>query len=171
MINPKGELFSAAVSFAAMAVLRLLSSIILTRLLYPEAYGIVTMVSSVAFVMEMLSDVGVLGLMVRHERADERVFIDTMWTIKLARGALNGAILFAVAPLIAGLYEAPALTGALRIFSFWFLLYALESMSFALAVRRQRSRIVNYSELACTAASTVFVVVFSYFRRDHLGMI
>jgi O-antigen/teichoic acid export membrane protein len=171
MINWKGDLFATAFSFAAMAVLRLLSSIVLTRLLYPEAYGIVTMVSSVAFVVEMLSDVGVMRLMVRHERAEDQTFINTMWTIRLARGALNAMIVFLVAPWLAELYGEPALAGALRLFAPWFLLYGLESMSFPLAVRRQRVRWVNYTELLATVGSTIFTIAVSYVWRDHRGMI
>jgi O-antigen/teichoic acid export membrane protein len=171
MINLRGELFATAVSFGAISILKLLSSVILTRLLYPEAYGIVTMVASVAFVMEMLSDVGVVGLMVRHERGEEQTFINAMWTIRLLRGVINAVILFLIAPLLARLYGAPALEGALRIFSGWFVIYGLESMSFALAVRRQNSRLVNYTELAATVGSTVFVIIVSYFWRDHRGMV
>ncbi|HEX6708117.1 MAG TPA: oligosaccharide flippase family protein [Albitalea sp.] len=171
MINFKGDLFATAVSFAGLAVLKLLSSVILTRLLYPEAYGIITMIASIAYVIEMISDVGVLGLMIRHERADEPVFINTMWTLRLVRGAINAGIVFVLAPLLAGLYEEPALAEALRIFSVWFLIYAFESMSFALAIRRRNARVVSYSELACTVASTLFVIVYSYFRRDWHGMV
>jgi len=171
MINFKGDLFATAASFGGIAVVKLVSSVVLTRLLYPEAYGIVTIVASVAFVMEMLSDVGVVGLMVRHERAAEQRFIDTMWTIRLVRGAVNAAILFAIAPWLAEAYGEPALTAALRIFAGWFLLFGMESMSFPLAIRRQRARVVNYTELAATLVSTVFVIVVSSIWRDHRGMI
>ena len=171
MINLKGDLFATAVSFGGLSLIKLASSVILTRILYPEAYGIVTMVSSIAFMMEMLSDVGIVGLMVRHERADEPAFINTTWTIRLARGLINAAILFVLAPALASLYETPALSDALRIFSVWFVVYALESMSFALAIRRRNARIASYSELVSTVASTLFVIVYSYFHRDWHGMV
>jgi lipopolysaccharide exporter len=171
MVNLKGDLFATAVSFGGIALLKLVSSVVLTRLLYPEAYGIVTMVASVAYVMEMLSDVGVLGLMVRHERADEQRFINTMWTIRLVRGVLNAAVLAMVAPWLAELYGEPALTEALRIFAVWFVIFGMESTSFALAVRRQKARLVNYTELGATVVSTVFVIAASWFWRDHRPMV
>jgi len=171
MINFKGDLFATAASFGGIALLKLLSSVVLTRLLYPEAYGIVTMVASVAYVMEMLSDVGVLGLMVRHEQAEEQRFIDTMWTIRLVRGVINAAILAAIALWLAELYAAPALTEALRIFALWFVIFGMESTSFALAVRRQQVRIFNYTELAATLVSTLFVIAVSMAWRDYRGMV
>lgn len=171
MINFKGDLFGIAISFGGMALLRLVSTIILTRLLYPEAYGIVTIVASIAYLVEMLSDVGVLGLMVRHERADEQRFINTMWTIRMARSLLNGAIVFLLAPFFATLYDSPPLAEALRIFSVFFLFQAVESMSFALAVRRRQARTVSYCELTAAVVTTLFTVGFSYFWRDWRGMV
>ena len=38
-------------------------------------------------------------------------------------------------------------------------------------MRRQNSRLVNYTELGATVVSTAFVITVSYFWRDHRGMI
>ncbi len=171
MVNVRGDLFATAVSFAGLLVIKLLSTIVLTRLLYPEAYGIVTLVATIAFMVEMLSDVGTAGLMVRHERGDERAFIDTVWTLRLVRGFINAALLFALAPLLARLYGSPELTEALRIFSAFFVVHGLESMAFLLAVRRRNARLMSYCELVAAAISTAFVITWSYFARDWHGMV
>lgn len=170
-VNFKGELFATTFSFAATGLIKLVSSAVLTRLLFPEAYGIVTLITSIAFMIELLSDVGVAGLTVRHERGDEPNFYQTMWTVRLIRSWINFVLIYACAPLIARLYDSPALTEALRIFSFSFLIQGLESVSFLLARRHKKARIVNYTELATTAVSTVFVIVVAHFQRDHLAMI
>ena len=52
-INFRGELFSATLTFVAGAAVRLVSSLILTRLLYPEAYGIIAVLGSVLFIIEL----------------------------------------------------------------------------------------------------------------------
>lgn len=170
-INIHGELFGTALTFLAGAVLRLGSSLVLTRWLYPEAYGIVAILASVLFVLEMLSDIGVTGLLIRHERGDQPDFIDTLWTARLLRGVLNFGLAFALAPWIATFYGEPRIGDALRILSPWFLFAALESAAIPLAMRHQKARLVGYLELACSAASTLFVIVFSYYSRDHWGMV
>lgn len=170
-INVRGELFSATMTFVVGAVVRLLSSLILTRLLYPEAYGIIAVLGAVLFVIEMLSDVGVVALVIRHERGDERVFLDTLWTIRLIRGLINCAILYASAPWLAVLIGDTSLAEPLRLISIYFLLNGLSSMSFALAMRHQKSRLVGYVDLACSVAATVFVITYSYHSRDHWGMV
>lgn len=170
-VNVHGELFGSAVAFVAGAVIRLGSSLVLTRWLYPEAYGIVAILASVLFVLEMVSDIGVTGLLIRHKRGDERDFIDTLWTARLLRGALNFCLAFAMAPWIADIYGDPRIGDALRILSPWFLIAALESAAIPLAIRHQRARVVGYVELACSAVSTLFVIGFSYYSRDHWGMV
>jgi lipopolysaccharide exporter len=171
LINLKGDLFAATVSLAGAALVKLVSSLVLTRLLYPEAYGIMTVVASIATIVELISDIGVVPFFIRDKNAEEPRFINTLWTLRLLRGCANCAVLFACAPWIATLYDEPVLVGPIRAVSLLFVFYGLESMSFALAVRRQRARILNYSELACGIASTSFVIGFSYVSRDHWGMI
>lgn len=171
MINFKGELFTTSVSFGAMAVIKLISSMVLTRLLYPEAFGVITMISSVVFVIEMLSDVGIVGLLIRHEKGDHPTYLNTMWTVRLLRSCGNAALVFFAAPWVAEWYDTPALTDALRLFSLWFVLFGLESMSFILAVRHKNTRIVNLTELFCLLGSTLFSIAYAFYSRDYQGIL
>lgn len=166
-----GELFATTLSFGVLSIIKLVSSVILTRILYPEAYGIVLMLSSLMFTIEMLSDVGIMVSMIRSSRGDDPRFINTLWTIRLIRSVINFVIFFVCAPYVAAWYETPALTEALRAVSIFFIVAGLESMSFTLAVRHRRSRIVTYTELFSTAVTTVFVILYSQHSRDHFGMI
>ena len=131
--NLKGELFSSTFTYGVTAIIRLASSLILTRLLSPESYGIYGILLSFLFMIELLSDVGTVALLVRHPRGDDVRFVHTLWTVRLIRSVINFSILFIGAPIIAAIYNAPILTSAFRFLSFWFLLSGLESMSFVLA--------------------------------------
>ena len=170
-INIKGDLFAATACFALTGIIKLASSMFLTRILYPQAYGIVTTLASVVFTLEMLSDVGVVGFIIRDKKAEQRSYLDTLWTIRFCRGWINFAALYVSAPLLAQWYETPALTDSLRVFSLWFVLHGIESLSFPLAIRNQRARIASYADLTCTVASTLFVVSYSFYHRNHDGMI
>ena len=166
-MNVRGELFSSTMTYSLSAFIKLGSSLILTRLLNPEAYGVIGILFSVAFTLELLSDVGATGLLIRHARGNETKFVHTLWTIRLVRSCINFALLYALAPAIARIYELPLLTDALRLFSLWFPLVALESMAFILAQRDQRSRIGNYVDLGASAAMTVFVISMATVVNDH----
>jgi O-antigen/teichoic acid export membrane protein len=171
-INFKGDLFATAFSFAAQAIIRLASSLILTRILNPEAYGVITVVMSIVFVVEMLADIGVGVFIIRDKNGEEQTYLNTAWTLRLGRGLINSVILLVAGPFIAAtFYHLPALAVPLRLFSLWFVIAGLESMSFPLAIRRKRARIVMYSELTATFLSTVFSVTYTHFSRDYWGLL
>jgi len=172
LINVKGDLFATIVSFAAQAFIRLASSLIITRILQPDAYGILTVILSIAFVIELIADMNVTLFIVRDPEGDQPKYLNTAWTIRLCRALINTAILFSMGPVIASsIYDAPALSLPLRVFSVCFLISGLESMSFPLAVRRKRARVVMYSELAATAIATSFGIAYCLHFRDYWGMI
>ncbi|MES3012842.1 MAG: oligosaccharide flippase family protein [Pseudomonadota bacterium] len=165
--NIRGELFSSTMTYGLSALIKLGSSLVLTRLLDPEAYGVIGILFSVAFTLELLSDVGTMGLLIRHARGNERRFVHTLWTVRLIRSGINFALLYALAPVIARIYELPILIDALRLFSLWFVLVGLESMAFIVAQRNQRSRIGNYIDLAASAVMTVFVIALASVVNDY----
>jgi len=70
-VNLKGDLFATAASFGTQAIIKLGSSLILTRLLRPEAYGIITILMSVTFVIELIGDINVTLFIIRDKNAEE----------------------------------------------------------------------------------------------------
>jgi len=90
-------------------VLRLLSNLILTRLLVPEVFGLMALVNVFIQGLQMFSDVGLNLGVIQSKRGDEQTFLDTVWTIQVARGIVlwMGACILA-APL-ALFYEQPLL--------------------------------------------------------------
>jgi O-antigen/teichoic acid export membrane protein len=164
-------LFATAASFAAQAIIKLGASLVLTRVLKPEAYGIVTIVSSIGVVVALLGDIAVTVSLVRHERGEESSYLNTAWTLRLGRALLNTILMYWAAPLVAALYHVPELTFPLRVYSPWFLIWALESMSFPVAIRRRNSRIIVYSELVANATTTIFTLLYCYYTHDYMGMV
>lgn len=171
LFNPRGDLFATVFCFGTHAALRVASSLILTRILKPDAYGVMVILMSILFVVELLADLGLTLFIVRDAHGEDPAYINTAWTIRLSRAVLNCAIIFLGAPLIASLYEAPSLELPLRVFSLWFLLAGLESMSFPLATRRRMSRITMYSELSASVISTIFSIIYCTLSGDYWGMI
>jgi lipopolysaccharide exporter len=171
LVNFKGELFSSTFTYGVTAAVKLGSSLVLTRLLSPEAYGIFGILLSFLFMIELMSDVGTVGLLVRHERGNEVKFIHTIWTVRLIRCSLNFCLVFFGAPIIAALYKTPLLTSAFRTLSFWFLLMGAESMSFVLAQRDQRARIANYADMFSNATMAFFVIGVASVLKNHFALI
>jgi len=89
--------------------LRLVSNLILARLLFPEAFGLMALVSVVTVGLMMFSDVGIGPAIAQNKRGDDPSFLDTAWTIQVVRGFLLWAGACALAWPMAQLYGAPEL--------------------------------------------------------------
>ncbi len=96
-------------SYALTQGLRLVSNLVLARLLAPEAFGIMALVSVVLVGMVMFSDVGVSASISQSKRGDDPAFLDTAFTIHAFRGAMLWLVTCALAWPLARLYDAPEL--------------------------------------------------------------
>ena len=140
------RLFQLAVSGTASIVataiatnlLRIASSVTLTRLLDAQAFGIVGIVTSVAIILQLVSDIGVLPFVVRHERGDDRAFLDEIWTLRLIRSTALTIVMAALAIPVSRFLDKPEFALILAIWSVNFFIDGLSSMVFATAVREQR---------------------------------
>ena len=66
--------------------IQLLRSVILTRLLFPEAFGLMALGSVVGTAAQMFADVGIQPSLVQSKRGEDEKFIQTAWTIQVIRG-------------------------------------------------------------------------------------
>ncbi len=84
-------------------LLRLISNLILTRLLAPEMFGVMAIANTLVVGAQMLTDAGLQAKLIQSERADDERFINTVWTLSVLRGPLvSGVLLLATG----GLYLA-----------------------------------------------------------------
>lgn len=96
-------------------ILRLGGNLILTRLLYPEAFGLMAIIMIVIYGLIMLTDVGIGSSIVQKVRGDDPDFLNTAWTIQIVRGVLIWGGLYALSLPIAKLYGEPQLANMLPV--------------------------------------------------------
>lgn len=99
--------------FGLQKVLQLSSSLILTRLLFPEAFGLMALVNVFIMGLIMLSDVGIKPAIIQMEKGADADFLNTAWTIQVARGFVLWFILCLIAYPLSVFYEAPELVNLL----------------------------------------------------------
>ncbi|MDV7141181.1 oligosaccharide flippase family protein [Tropicimonas sp. TH_r6] len=104
----RGSLWTA-LDFGGNQILRLASNLLLTRLLFPEAFGLMAIVQVFLTGLQMFSDAGIQSAIVQNKRGDDPAFLDTAWSIQILRGALLWAVTFLIAGPVALLYQAPVL--------------------------------------------------------------
>ncbi len=94
----------------AQHALRLGSNLILTRILFPEALGIMAIVNSLMIGLQMFSDLGVGPSIIQNKRGTEPDFLNTAWTVQVIRGGLLFAMTLCLAWPMAQFYDEPSLT-------------------------------------------------------------
>lgn len=110
----RGTLFSL-IGFGSENVLRLAGNLVLTRLLFPEAFGLMALVMVVMSGLGMFSDIGLRTSIIQNKRGNEPVFLNTAWTIQILRGILIWIMTWALAGPVANFYGDPRLVEMLPI--------------------------------------------------------
>lgn len=72
--------------YAIAQLLRLVSNVILAKLLFPEAFGLMVLVSVFLQGITMFSDIGIGPSIIQNEKGDEPTFLNTAWTMQVIRG-------------------------------------------------------------------------------------
>lgn len=101
--------------YGAQQVLRFGSNLVLTRLLAPDAFGLMALTSVFVLGLELLSDVGVGPAIIASHRGDDRRLLDTAWTVQVIRGFLLFGLALGLALPVAGLYAEPRLAGLVAV--------------------------------------------------------
>ena len=90
----------------AMRLIGLVSTMILARLLAPDDFGLIAMVTLIYGLLETISYAGV-DLALMRAGADSRAHYDTAWTVQIMQGVFISACLVISAPFVAGYFHEP----------------------------------------------------------------
>ena len=82
---------------AGNSFVRLFSNFVMTRLLEPEAFGLIAIAFSVQSFIDLMTDVGLNTSVIRSDRGDQEKFLRTIWVSKIVRGLLIYALVLVVA--------------------------------------------------------------------------
>ena len=118
--------------------LRLISNLILTRILMPEAFGTMALVNVFVYLLSSFSDVGIGQSIIQNRRGGEPAYVNTAWTIQVARGAILALASVALAYPYAAFYGQPAVAGYVCVVGLTSLISGLNSTSLVLLRRRVR---------------------------------
>jgi O-antigen/teichoic acid export membrane protein len=83
----KAGAWTAAGYFVSQAI-RFGSNLLMTRLLVPEMFGVMSIASMVMYGLALISDVGIGPNIVYSRRGSDPLFLNTAWAIQIRRGAL-----------------------------------------------------------------------------------
>jgi O-antigen/teichoic acid export membrane protein len=117
--------------------LRIGSLMILARLLGPEDFGLIGMVTAFTGVVTTLGDFGLSAAAIQRTTVTEEQFSALFW-INMLLGVVLGLITLSMAPAIAAFYHAPQLVGITAVMAMGFLLSAAGIQHAAILQRQMR---------------------------------
>jgi len=103
------------IGYGASQVIRLLSNLVLTRILFPEAFGLMAIVQVFMQGLAMFSDMGIGPSIIQNKRGDDLTFLNTAWTLQVIRGFILFVFTCSIAIPVAYLYDERSLISLLPV--------------------------------------------------------
>ena len=127
--------------FGSTQVIRLVSNLVMAKLLAPEAFGIMLILSVVMQGLQMFSDIGIGVAIIQNKRGEERAYLNTAWTLQVLRGVVLWLIACVIAYPVALFYDKPVIgwllpAAALSAFIGGFNSTAMHTLNRRLAISR-----------------------------------
>lgn len=160
-----------ALGYGASQALRLVSNLILTRLLFPEAFGLMALVSVFIVGLTMFSDVGTHPAILQHKRGDDPAFLNTAYSIQVTRGVLLWLASALIAWPAAVFYGQPELALLLPVAGFSLLLHGLEPTRVDTAARHLRLGRLTALDLISQVVGVVTMVALAWATQSVWALV
>ena len=150
------------IGFGISQIMRLGSNLVLTRLLFPEAFGLMAIVNLFLVGAHMFSDIGLVTGIVRSKRGDEPIFLNTAWVLQILRGILLTVIFCIIAGPVARFYEEPILEQLLYCIGLITFLMGFNSTRIATATREIAIARTTLLDLSCQTLSIISMIFLAW---------
>jgi O-antigen/teichoic acid export membrane protein len=159
------------VQYGAGQGLRLVNSVVLTRLLFPEAIGQMTLVTTLIVGITLLSDIGLAPSVIQSQRGDEPGFLNTAWTLQAIRGGALWIVALMLAWPAAILYKDPRLTLILSVLALSTLIQGLFSTSILTLSRHMGVRMQFMIEFSTQIVAMIVTITCAYYWRNVWALV
>ena len=163
--------FFTVLNMASQNLLRLGGNLVLTRLLFPEAFGIMALVQVVMSGLQMFSDIGVNLAIVQNKRGDDPDFLNSAWVLQIGRGFVLWTATIVLAAPVANFYEAPILAQLLPVAGLTALIQGFNSTKLATANRHLALGRVTMIRLGANAVGLLVLIALAYWLQSVWALV
>jgi O-antigen/teichoic acid export membrane protein len=166
----KGSIWTLA-GHGGVLLIRMARSMIMTRLLFPEVYGLMTLVWAVLFGLQMFADTGITATIIRDRRGDDPDFLNTAFTTNVFRGLLLWVASCVLAYPVAAIYHQPALAQLLPVTGLTALIHGFVSTAMYTRRRHMDFKRLAILDLSNETVTFVVLVTWAYFFPNVWSMV
>lgn len=152
-------------------IIRFVSNVILTRLLYPELFGMMQLVTVLLVGLTLFSDLGIAPSIVRSPRGEATAFRRTAWTMHVIRGAFLCVIVLAIASPASRIYKQPSLVAVMIACSFLPLAQGLGGTAQYVYQRRMLVRQLVIQDIVISIVATCVTVVWAMLKPSIWALV
>ncbi len=163
-------------------VLRLGTSVVLTRLLAPDAFGLMSAVSVLTMALGLFSDLGIGRSIVQSKRGEDPAMLNTAWTIQVIRGygLALGCLVLALGSALAihfhlakpgSVYGDSRLPWVMAAFALMPAIYAFDSIRMGIAQRAMRMHTLTRIDLFSQAMAAVAMICVALLTRSFWALV
>jgi len=150
--------------------MRLLSNLLMTRVLSVEAFGVMAIVNISIQALNMMSDVGITQSVIRSSRTDDE-FLRTAWTLQVIRGVFLWVLTCILAWPISELYNEPILKYILPCSGLIPLFVGLKSIAFLQNQRELKYKKIVIIETIAALVGLVAMVMHGLYYKSVWALV
>jgi O-antigen/teichoic acid export membrane protein len=150
------------VFFYAIALsLRMLSSVVLSRLFTPEFFGVMALLTTVLVGLNLFSHIGLQDSIIQNTRGDEPLFLNTAWTLQVLRGVGLWVMTVALAWPVARFYHEPRMIALFPALGFGCVIAGVSSPSLLTLSRHMGVGKLSFLELLAQVVQFIVTLVWA----------
>lgn len=136
---------------------RMLVSVVLARLLTPEAFGVVAVAMTTIVALEVVKDLGTGAAVIQRPTVNQ-LMLSSVFYLNIVGGFLAAGLMVVGAPLIAGFFDVPAAAPVVRAFALVIAIGGLTQVHHAMLRRSMRFNAVASVEMVAALTTGVLSI-------------
>lgn len=163
--------FWTILSYGLGQIFRFGSNLILTRLLFPDLFGLMSLVNVVIMGLALFSDLGIGTSIVRSQHCNKPDFLNTAWTMQVIRGFGIWAVAAAIAYPVANLYGSEQLVWLIPLIAVSAIINGFVSPGLYISYCNLAVKKVMFMELGSQLLSLSIMIVWAYFYPSIYALV
>ncbi len=159
------------ISYGLSLIFRFANNLILTRLLVPEYFGLMTLANIFLQGLVLFSDIGLAPAIIRSSKSHDELYLNTAWTIQIFRGVILGLLATIIAIPASLFYEESILGKILPVLGSIFIFNGFNSIQLILCDRDFKQGLLSLVNLISQIISMAVMILLAYLTKSIWSLV